>query len=160
LVHHPWASASFHETEEFKGGKAKRSARPGGDFYIFVESFFGIFWVIQSLNVIPFFGLLCLLMQRPIQLAKTHRKLRRKSDQVPFFRANLLADLGRINHLLQFVKRLGFFSIEIHTGRASGAVRRWVTIGKARNSETTKLQFTTAPKVKTKPPALEFMMNP
>ena len=63
-----------------------------------------------------------------------------------FFRANLLADLGRINHLLQFVKRLGFFSIEIHTSRASGAVRRWVTIGKARNSETTKLQSTTAKK--------------
>lgn len=34
LVHHPWAaSASFHETEKFKGGKAKRSARPGSDVY-------------------------------------------------------------------------------------------------------------------------------
>ena len=118
-------------------------------------------WMIQSLNVIPFFGL-CLLMQRPktCQDRFNFEENPIRSDQVPFFRANLLADLGRINHLLQFVKRLGFFSIEIHTSRASGAVRRWVTIGKARNSETTKLQFTNAPKVKTKPPALEFIMNP
>lgn len=63
-----------------------------------------------------------------------------------FFRANLLADLGRINHLLQFVQRLGFFSIEIHTSRASGAVRRWVTIGKARNSETTMVTIYNRPK--------------